>query len=222
LFRRDLQRNADAERIARRLGAVDNYDSWNYWNPSYRPVVYTGILAHVPHGLTGFHGPFFPEVDACVVSFPDPSSRTWCDSDLIGISALTHLRVLFIPGSRIGDRTADELSRLQYLEFLDLSGTAITDISMRHLAALPCLRMLKVANTAVTDNGVAYFANSKTIHFMDLHGTRITDNALDYLLTMPELWSACVVDTRVTDGAIRRFDEASRPDGESIFFGITP
>ncbi|HEY2827452.1 MAG TPA: hypothetical protein VGJ04_07605, partial [Pirellulales bacterium] len=89
--------------------------------------------------------------------------RPLCDSDLLSINGLSHLKCL---------RICAEPDTGQ-----------ITDAGVRHLAGLKNLEILDLNNQPITDESIAVLSRLKTIEFLDLSGTNLTNAGLAKLRT---------------------------------------
>ena len=76
-------------------------------------------------------------------------------ADLKDLSALTHLRGLYLFYLPVTDAQLKHVAGLKNLQVLDLSNTRVTDTGLKELAELKRLKWLNLRSTEVTATGVA-------------------------------------------------------------------
>ncbi len=90
------------------------------------------------------------------------------DADLVFLKGMTHLRTLYLNGTRVTDAGLQHLKGLTSLETLRLGASVgdfggryrglaqVTDAGLEHLKGLANLRVLQLLNTQVTDAGLEH------------------------------------------------------------------
>ncbi|MBM4092712.1 MAG: hypothetical protein FJ276_25380, partial [Planctomycetes bacterium] len=98
------------------------------------------------------------------------------DADLVFLKGMTHLRTLYLNGTRVTDAGLQHLKGLTSLETLRLGASAgdfggrhrglaqVTDAGLEHLKGLANLRVLQLINTQVTDTGLEHLKGLANLH----------------------------------------------------------
>lgn len=76
------------------------------------------------------------------------------DADVLALSQLTELRILYLHHTGITDAALAHFDRLRMLGILYLNQTKVTDEGLEKLRALPHLKRLYLLQTKITDEGV--------------------------------------------------------------------
>ncbi len=126
------------------------------------------------------------------------------DKSLDDIGSLVELRELDMGVTRVSSPGLTALTSLKKLRVLELSGRRINDTATTAIGLLPSLVQLSLSGTRVTDKGLAALATLSRLKALGLSGTRIEGSTLDKLAVLPDLACLDLADTDITGDSVGR------------------
>ena len=163
----------------------------------------------------------------------DDSEANLGDPALAYMNRFTSIRVLYLEGVEITDKSLSQLTALQKLEFialylsecdgsflkalagakqlrqLGLSNSAFSAANVRYLPSFPALEKLDMTRVKLGDKDVKVIAQCKKVRLLSINkNPDITDKSVDYLLTMPALKEINISNTAVTPAGMARLKKA--------------
>ncbi|MGA2797346.1 MAG: hypothetical protein ABSE63_07210 [Thermoguttaceae bacterium] len=133
--------------------------------------------------------------------------RDYPKADLKSIAEFSHLKMLWIEGSRINDDGLEDLRFFTQLKSLCLADAEISSSGLKHLKELPQLEELYLQNNAITDDGLKYLQDLSQLQLLRLDKTAITDNGLKTLKKISHLQTLFLNGTKITDAGLENLKD---------------
>jgi hypothetical protein len=193
------KRQKEAVEAIRKYGGDIFYDNDKYDNYGR---FYPQAISH--SGLYKILGnDFFANVNLVKI-------RYYPKADLKSIAEFSHLKMLWIEGSRINDDGLEDLRFFIQLKSLCLADAEFTNSGLKHLKELPQLKELYLQKNAITDDGLKYLQDLPQLQLLCLDKTEITDNGLNYLKKLSQLQTLFLSGTKITDAGLENLKELNR------------
>ena len=109
------------------------------------------------------------------------------ERDLLRMSCLKDLEILYLHGTQVTDAGIRHLEGLTKLEQLDLSNTKISDAGLEHLRQLANLQSLDISDTQLTDAGLQHLTCLSGLELLDLSNTDVSDAGMEHLSALTSL-----------------------------------
>jgi Leucine-rich repeat (LRR) protein len=188
------QREA-AEAIRKHGGEIyydnDEYDNYGRFYP--RAISHSGLYKILGNDL--FANVYLVKI------------RDYPKADLKSITEFSHLKMLWIEGSRIDDDGLEDLRFFTQLKSLCLADADISNSGLKHLKELPQLQELYLQNNAITDDGLKYLQDLSQLQLLSLDKTAITDNGLKTLKKLSHLQTLLLNGTKITDAGLENLKD---------------
>lgn len=140
-------------------------------------------------------------------SFKATNTELTDDSVAPLISRNPELHALWLSGTKIGDKSVDEIARLKKLRGLYLSTTKVTRAGLLKLAAVKTLADLELASLPVDDEVIKHYGDFKELYQLDVGSTEVTDNGVKALASCSKLTNVILANTRVGDEGIASLEK---------------
>jgi Leucine-rich repeat (LRR) protein/uncharacterized protein (DUF1330 family) len=121
------------------------------------------------------------------------------DDDMKHVGALTSLRALYIPNTRVTDAGIKHLTGLTKLQTFTAEYNNLTDAALPHIAALVSLERLGLTNCKVTGSGLKELAKLTKLERIWLNGNPVTDEHVMALKDVRNLKWVNLTGSRVSD-----------------------
>lgn len=104
------------------------------------------------------------------------------DEQVVYLSSLLNLRVLYLNGTTLSAQGVKHLTGLKKLAWLNLSDTRVTDDIVDHLIEMPGLRRLYLFNTSLSREGIARIEGRRQEVRIDTGGYFLPRRASDTVI----------------------------------------
>lgn len=124
----------------------------------------------------------------------------WTTNEIeqIDFSPLTHVEVLELWSSQVGDKTLAQLHGFKNLRYLNLFDNPLDGSGLYYLGGCHHLLRLDLNRTQINDDALMHVGQLTSLESLDLESTNITDAGLMHLRGLKSLQSIRVNDTKVT------------------------
>ena len=135
------------------------------------------------------------------------------DDDLTHVDQFHHVQKLYLQNSNVGDAGVKNLKDLSFLEVLNLSGTKVTDRTLDEISSWKGnLKKLYVYNTSIAEESVTSLKNSKPA--LEVFSTHIdlSDSVYNAELTQPVVKvdssffrNSALIDVKLSRGKVKYY-----------------
>jgi hypothetical protein len=124
------------------------------------------------------------------------------DDQLIHLSGLTNLQLLYLDNNAVRGPGLAHLTRLPKLNHIDLSYSPLDDEGLRWVSEIKSLNSLGLSYTGISDAGVAHLVKLPSLKDLQLRGTAVTDEGLTNLAKCSQLTTLYLQKTSTTSAGV--------------------
>jgi len=130
---------------------------------------------------------------------------------LAAVGWVVSLEELWAIDTNVDGESLANLVKLERLKIISMPGTKVGGGGFAALAGLPALKELYLGSTKITDNDLADIAKMAALETLFIPGNRVSDAGIEHILSMRALRKLNIDGTDITETGLARLHSA-RPD----------